>query len=112
MCHDMNMGVALIYLLSQSSKPMATDSTCRADMTCLHTTGSNQETCQDPASMSLAYRSFARFLKFPGNAAMDRQGLSSGWVPPARRTRYRYANLPSGPAIDSNRNMRCAAPDR
>jgi len=48
-------------------------------------------------------------LKFPGNAAMDRQGLSSGWVPPARRTRYRYANLLSGPAIDSNRNMRCCS---
>src|ERR1039457_2941577 len=43
---------------------------------------------------------------------MDRQVPSSGWVPLARRTRYRYANLPSGPAIDSNRNMRCAAPGR
>src|ERR1035441_3297726 len=51
----------------------------------------------------------ACFLRFPGNAGMDHQVPSSGWVPLARRTRYRYANLPSGPAIDSNRNMRCAA---
>ena len=55
-------------------------------------------------------RSF--FFKLPGNAAMDRQVLSSGLVPLARRTRYRYANLLSEPAIDLNRNMRCAAPGR
>src|ERR1035438_6353256 len=58
------------------------------------------------------YCSFACFLKLSGNAALDRQVLSSGSAPLARRTRYRHANLLSGAAIDSNRNMRCAAPGR
>src|ERR1017187_3998778 len=40
---------------------------------------------------------------------MDRPVSSSGWVPLARLTRHRYANLLSGLACDSHRSRRGAA---
>jgi hypothetical protein len=72
----------------------------------------NQETCSARLKRPSVHCSFTCFYNLPGNVMMDRQVLSSGWVPLARRTRYRHANLRSGPAFDSNRNRRCAAPVR